>query len=275
MLKWSPEPFDAELEPQPSPVGRAEDFEATGTPVVSDSENSETEECQSGFRREAGFTDTKALMNSLTNDERSQVYELVELDLIEGYKIREQEMAAEYASRLAEVKSETERRFTIWTEKVSGVMAGEVRTAAAASARLAVQMAEKIIRRSVAGDAETLTRTIETTMFKIADGSPLSVRANPADVSWLEQHEEMKEQLNIDQIVSDRRIEPGGCVIGCDGREWDATLTRQLDTFSEIIEEMITTAEPDEQAFIPDPAASDATSETNTEPEVDDVPGVE
>ena len=121
MLKWSPEPFDSEAVVGFSPVANADDFEATGASVT---ETTGSDESQRGFRREAGFTDTKSLMNSLTSEERSQVYELVELDLVEDFKIREQGIAAEYAAQLADIRVDTDHRFEIWTEKVSGVKIG-------------------------------------------------------------------------------------------------------------------------------------------------------
>lgn len=278
MLKWSPEPFDTEPVATASPIARAEDFEATGTAVVETTGTvGDTLGDTQGFRREAGFTDTKSLMNSLTSEERSQVYELVELDLIEGYKIREQEMVDEYDTRLAEMRSESERRMEMWSQKISDAVATEVKEAASASARLAVQMAEKIVRQTVVANPEILARAIETTLFKISENTPLTVRTHPDEAAWLDQHTALKDRLNIEVVVADRRVDQGGCVINCGGREWDATLPRQMGNLAEIVEEMIATAvNPDLDAAI-----DTTTSETNNEPEslnepeVDDVPGVE
>ena len=77
MLKWSPEPFASETPPVPNPVVDAADFEPTNTPALDADAVSQRER---EFRREAGFTDTKSLMSSLTAKERAQVYELVEID---------------------------------------------------------------------------------------------------------------------------------------------------------------------------------------------------
>ena len=272
MQKWSPESFDLEAAAQRSPLARTADFQLSNLAGVA------TVDCDSanrGFRREAGFSDTASLMNSLTAEERSQVYELVEIDLIEGYKAREQALTADYESRLAEANIQIGNRFATWTDRITEAMAVECRDAAAAAGRLAVQIAEKVIRQAVVADPSVLARVIETTMFKIAASAPLTIQANPADVSWLDEQSNLKERLNIGEILADRRVEQGGCVINCAGREWDATLARQIGNLAEIVDEMMANAEVTASYYKDDPARDLSTPETSTESEVDDVPGVE
>ncbi len=139
-------------------------------------------------------------------------------------------------------------------------------------ARDAVQMAEKIVRQSVAVAPEALARVVETTLFKIYADAPLTLRTNPLDAAWLSSQNELTERLHIGQIVADRRIDQGGCVIQCEGREWDATLARQLDTLGEIVAEMIATQAATAEVLL---APLDDEITPTAEPEADDVPGVE
>ncbi len=272
MLKWSPEPFDVATAEEASPVANADDFQST---VVGETDSVASTNARE-FRREAGFADTKALMNALTQEERAQVYELVEIDLAEEYQAREAEQAAAFATQLQETEAETAQMMSAWCERIAGAMASELHDAAAASARLAVQMAEKIVRQAVAADPETLARVVETTLFKIADSAPLTIRTSPADAAWLESQPSLQEHLNIAHIVADRRVESGGCVILSDGREWDATLSRQLNTLEEIVTESINTAVVD-PTVLEQASATESQSEESpkSESEVDDVPGVE
>ncbi len=271
MLKWSPEPFEAEAAVPNSPVVAAEDFEATGAAVVDNvTESGGPRE----FRREAGFVDAKSLMNSLTTEERGQVYELVELALAKAYDVREKGLITELEQRLADEQAAARTQMEFWSEQIAAALNQELKDAAVAAARLSMQLAEKIVRQAVAADPVALVRVIETTLFKINESTPLTIRANPEDTAWLEAQTGLVERLNIGQIVSDRRIDAGGCVIQCEGREWDATLTRQLDTLNDLVAEMIATASENEGPLGGVTSAPDEPTPA-TETEVDDVPGVE
>ncbi len=118
-----------------------------------------------------------------------------------------------------------------------------------------------------------MARVIETTLYKITEDAPLTVRTCPVDAAWLSGRSALLERLHIGQIVADRRIDQGGCVIQSDGREWDATLTRQLDTLSEIVAEMIATQEVAVDTLLVAPDHQE--NPPADEPEVDDVPGLE
>ncbi len=272
MLKWSPEPFDVHDSAIVSAAVSSDDFQST---AVGNGEPNQGHDARE-FRREAGFSDSKALMNALTQEERAQVYELVEIDLAEEYQAREKEQAATYASDLQAHKDETARMVAGWTERLAAAMAAEMTDAASAAARLSVQLAEKIVRQTVAVDHQVLARVLETTLFKIPDASPLSIRTSPEDATWLESQPSLQEHLNIAHIVADRRVESGGCVIQSEGREWDATLARQLNTLEEVVSEMIktTVADPSDLTEAAG-AVAESPNAVPTESEVADVPGVE
>ncbi len=267
MQKWCPDPFDVGTPRGGSAVVDPAAFEPAGPVVVADDAG------LCGFRREAGFADTRSLMNSLTKEERAQVYELVEIDLIEEYKQREADISREFETRLADAKADFGEMFNTWTENVARVLASELKEAAAASSRLAVQVAGKIVRTSVEVDPEILARVIETTLFKIASHEPLVVVTNPVDAAWLSGQDGLLERLGIGSVVGDRRVERGGCVIKCEGREWDATLTSQLDTIGDLIAEAIATSEADPAVFGTasrvDPAGPENDGEDSDEPGVE------
>jgi len=237
MQKWCPKDLASATSTALHPVADDTSFETC------DLGDKPGEPQARSFRREAGFSDTKSLMNSLTTDERAEVYELVEIDVMEEFKAREVALTQEFETRLAEAKVEHQEMFDVWTANIAGMLADEMKAAAAASSRLAIQIAEKIVRQVVAVDKGALTRVIETTLFSVASNAPLVVRANASDAAWLESQTGLAERLNIGRIVADRRIEPGGCLIQCEGREWDATLKGQLKTIGEAIATALATAE--------------------------------
>ncbi len=266
MLKWSPEPFDAAESVTASAVVDSTEFEPAAAVVGAIGGEAEARQ----FRSEAGFVDPKSLMNSLTQEERSQVYELVEMDLADEYKAREQKLTSDFEARLAEVRAESESNFANWTRDIAHAVQQELKEASEAAARLAVEVAGKIVRREVAAEPQVLARAIETTIYKISESSPLTIQANPEDAAWLSDKAELLARLHIGEIVPDRRIERGGCLIQAGGREWDATLTRQMGSLSAIVDEMIATAETAASL-----TGESLRAQSPTEPEADDDPGVE
>ena len=88
-------------------------------------------------------------------------------------------------------------------------------------------------------DPDFLTRTLETALFKVRDASPLTVILHPADVDLLQDNPDLMSRLRIGTVVPDRRVEKGGCRIRAGVREWDATLSRQMNVLTEIVEETL------------------------------------
>ncbi len=264
MQKWSPEEF----------VSLASSAAATSLSNVEflpDSGGSPGEGVI--FRREAGFTDVKSLMASLTKDERGQLYDLVQLEVAAEYEERERELALDYEKRLQAAQDESVRQMVHWSEEVSLVVATQLKDAAAATARLAKQIAEKIVRQQVSVDPEVVARVIETTLFKIVENTPLVLQVNPDDANWLAEQGDFLAKLNIGQIIPDRRVDPGGCLVRNSDQEWDATLTRQLDTLDDLVADMIGSGDLGTAEL---PSLEQTNNEfTTAKTEVDDVPSVD
>lgn len=245
MQSWLPDPFEHSDTTITLADDRDDTFSAAGAFPGATTDQDTPPAGGLAFRSEAGFSDAKNLMTTLTRHERAQVFELVEQDVATKYQAQEAALKTEFEQKLAEVKANYEKALGTWTtefsDNVSTQTQAELKTAAAASARLAIQLAGKIVRSAIKEDQDALVRVIETTLFKIQNDSGLSVSVHPDDAQWLDQDVELKQKLGIENVVADRRVEQGGCIIESAGREWDATLASQLDTLTEIVEEMITT----------------------------------
>lgn len=195
------------------------------------------------FMSESGFSGPDAIMGHLTREERAQVFELVEQDIKTEYEEREIELRAKMAAELKEARIGFDETLTAWTGKLHKAMATHMKEVSDSSARLAIQVAEKIVRQKILVDKEILIRAIETTLYKMDGTKDVTINLNPSQAEWLESLPEMKEKLGINQIISDRRVEPGGCLIKTEKQEWDVTVAGQLNYLSELVEEMITTAD--------------------------------
>ena len=239
MQKWLPDAFESD--------------EATATTVlladdaIFEAENTDPDEPMDEksrlFMSESGFSGPEAIMTHLTRDERAQVFELVEQDIGRVYQEQEAELRSKLDADLNEVRRGFDTALASWSEKLQQAMEIHIKDTADGSARLAVQLAEKIIRKKVGMDHDVLTRAIETALFKIDGTKSITVSVNPEQAEWLESQDGVIEKLGIQQVVSDRRIESGGCLLKTDKQEWDATVKGQLKYLSELVEEMIITGD--------------------------------
>nr|MEE4266815.1 FliH/SctL family protein [Candidatus Krumholzibacteria bacterium] len=210
----------------------------------------------SRFRSESGFTDTQTLLSHLTRKERAQLFDLVEQDVSKEYEVREEQVRKECEDGLAEAEKAFHANLENLTREFQETMVQQVKAMAAASSRLALQLAEKVVRAQVAVDPGVLTRALEITHYKLLDSTNLTVIVNPEDESWVAGNTGLRESLRISTVQADRRVERGGCIIKTQTEEWDATITGQFETLAELVEEAISTnTEP--LIPIPDPEAAD------------------
>ncbi|MCP4293663.1 MAG: hypothetical protein GY780_17690 [bacterium] len=239
MQKWLPDAFTVE-----KPTGTAaqvqtpNNFEAEGL-----SDHQEQNDRNRMFMSESGFAGPETIMGHLTPEERNQVFDLVEQDIQRVFEAQENELIKNNQIELERVKTEFESTFNNWSAQLQDAMANHMKETADASARMALILAEKVIRKKIDSDPEILIRALETTLFKMDGKKTLTVSIHPEQVDLLNKQTELMERLGIDQVVSDRRVDPGGCIVQTEKQEWDATIKGQIESLGEIIEEMISTGE--------------------------------
>ncbi len=247
MQNWLPDAFDASSSTATA-VLQAEDttFESADFSPVKDN-NTEIEDNNTRlFMSESGFAGPETIMTHLTQSERAQVFELVEQDILRDYEQREIQLRAGFSKDLEKARSNFENSMELFSTNLHQAMGRHIKEIADMSARLSVQLAEKIVRSKVQTDHNILVKAIETTLFKVDGAKSIVVNVNPEQASYIESQSELLKRLGINQVVADRRIDLGGCVVRTEKSEWDATVKGQLEYLSELIEEMIATSdEPD------------------------------
>lgn len=204
------------------------------------------------FQRETGYTDPRSLLATLTREERADLYELAEMDVAGAYEERQKQKQAEYETQLAEARREAADSLAAWTRDLEAAVRADLSEAAAGAARLAIRIAEKLVRGTVAVDHGVLARALETILYKQQTALPLRVSASPRDALWLAEQPDLRARLNIEVVADDRRLADGDCRVRSDGREWDLTVESQLEVLAEIIEEAIATRRG---AVVPEPGS--------------------
>lgn len=241
MQKWLPEPFEASGAIRATGMVDPAAFQAEARPT-----GGASPEAARTFRSEAGFADARQLLNHLTQRERAQLFDLVEQDVARDYEQREKELRAGLEAQTAAAQENHRLALESLAGEMERVLGAQLKEIAEGSARLAIRLAEKVVRAAVAVDREILARALETAHYKLLDGNFLSVSLHPEDAEWLKAHSGLCERLKIGAINPDRRLERGGCLVKSGLQEVDATIARQLETLAEIVEEALATAgQPD------------------------------
>lgn len=241
MQRWSPEAFD----PAATGTTVVRGDGAVFTPLAGAALAAGPVAGDRRFRSESGFGDPRVLMAQLSAPERAVVCDLVEQDVSRRYAEQEAALRAELEEARRRDRQELQQAQDAFAAAWQEQHDARLREIAVAAARLAVQLAGKLVRRAAAADPETLARTLETVLYGAGARGPLTVTVHPDDAAWLDARPELRERLRIGDLVHDRRIDRGGCVVAADGREWDATLQGQLETLGEVVEEWLTVERPD------------------------------
>ena len=239
MQKWLPDEFASGPSAAAAVVpGNAGVFESEKAINQTDKNDK-----QRLFQSESGFAGPETIMAHLSREERAQVFDLVEQDIRTEYGKREVEFRAQLDAELTECRRNFDDTLNTWSENLYQAMSSHLKDTSDAAARLAVQLAEKIVRKNISLDNEVLLRAIETALFKIDGTKAVTLNVSPEQAQWLESQPLVAEKLGIKQIISDRRIESGGCVVKTEKQEWDVTVAGQLKFLSEMVEEMISIAD--------------------------------
>jgi flagellar assembly protein FliH len=118
-------------------------------------------------------------------------------------------------------------------------------------ARLAVTIAEKILAKELETHPETVVDLVRAAMKRMREREALRVKLNPEDIPLVKaQREDLMMEVNGVkklELIDDRRVARGGCVIESSNGILDARIKTQLDKIEQVLSEA-TDAESSPQA---------------------------
>lgn len=239
MQKWCPDDFStAQATVEAVVHGEDPSFDVTAF-----ADSGPVDDKSRLFMSETGFSAPQAIMNHLTQEERNQVFELVEQDVAREYETKLMELKAAHEEDLQLARKEFEKSLVNWGQGIQEALESHLKETADSAARLAVQLAEKMVRAKAAADTGVLVRALEVCLFKLEGSRSVSVNVHPDQAAWLGDQPELLAKLGIENVVADRRVETGGCLVRTEKKEWDATIKGQLQILSELVEEMTATGD--------------------------------
>jgi flagellar assembly protein FliH len=116
-----------------------------------------------------------------------------------------------------------------------------VAEAEAAAVDLAFQIAEKVVGATIAFDCEAVLGVVSGALLRTTDRDHLVLEVNPGDFELVrDSASELAARLggiNRMEVVSERRVEPGGCVVRTEAGEIDARVSAQLERVRQLLAE--------------------------------------
>lgn len=128
---------------------------------------------------------------------------------------------ADLAERVAQTIRNVERQLDdFWTAIEPDVL------------KLAVDIARKVIHREISENQEVVLNMVKIALYQIRDRQSLKIRVSPTDYELLREHKEeimsSCDGMRSLEILEDRRVEQGGCLIESDNGNLDARIGSQI-----------------------------------------------
>jgi flagellar assembly protein FliH len=116
-----------------------------------------------------------------------------------------------------------------------------VAEAEAAAVDLAFQIAEKVVGATIASDPRAVLGVVSGALLRTTDRDHLVLEVNPGDFELVrDSASELAARLggiNRMEVVSERRVEAGGCVVRTEAGEIDARVSSQLERVRQLLAE--------------------------------------
>jgi flagellar assembly protein FliH len=99
--------------------------------------------------------------------------------------------------------------------------------------KLCIEAVEKITRHEIRTDPHVVERVIKTCLRRVKDSSEVCVRVNSGELEQMKASRDellaVADGISSIQIVDDRRVSPGGCVVESESGSLDARIETQLN----------------------------------------------
>ena len=105
--------------------------------------------------------------------------------------------------------------------------------------RLALAMAQAIVRAEVSCGSEVALRTMREALSALSADAPITVRLNPGDLDYLQGRGLLPEGARCEP---DPRVAAGGCVAESERERFDARIERQMERLEEALRQEMTRA---------------------------------
>lgn len=140
--------------------------------------------------------------------------------------------AANIESEINQQVSDLRRRLTETIDSVAAISTNIKAGSEIELVELAMKIARKIVSREVTIDREIALTLVKVSLAKLHNRSAAEVHLNPEDFAFVNAHREKLDYRGALDVVEDRSISPGGCLIHTETGDIDARIESQFDEIS-------------------------------------------
>ena len=168
----------------------------------------------------------RAQAEALINEANAQAKAVETQAYEQGYAAGQTAALAAIEERLEETKAAYQDsivRLVRMREELLGQCEQEI-------VRLVLEVAKKVVQREVSIDREVVLALIKVALSRVSSNTPVTVRVHRDDYQFLEtrRHEFLSGENGVVNLVQDRSISRGGCLIETEFGQVDARLEQQF-----------------------------------------------
>jgi flagellar assembly protein FliH len=144
----------------------------------------------------------------------------------------EDEIEAAIKSAVADQAADLRSELTATIENISSLADEVTKRAEADIVQLALQIAKKVVGREVTIDREIALTLVRVSLSKLHNRSIAQVHLNPEDLAFVEAHREACDFRGALELVADRSVSLGGCLVHTETGDIDARIESQFDVIA-------------------------------------------
>jgi flagellar assembly protein FliH len=168
--------------------------------------------------------DPEAEANKIIADAKNRAAEIERQALHQGRAMLQAEIAAGVASIVDPMREELARTL----DEISGLRASITEQAEADLVKLALEIAKKVVHREVTIDKEIVVTLAGIGLSRVHDRTAAAIHLHPEDFAYLTAQRERIETGHVLELVEDRSISRGGCLIHTEMGDVDARIEQQF-----------------------------------------------
>ncbi len=204
---------------------------------------------------------TGGFLKRLEPEERDALYDLVDTE-IRGEV--QQELYSQYGAELEILRA----MMAPLKQGLEKAVEDELHVIAQGAVELAVAIGQRLARAHIEVDETHMVRCLEELVSRTQIGAELTVIAHPREIQKLQSCRDELRDLNVVNLVPEKALEIGGCIVQSAGQEWDLTFRGQGDALAEMVREAMLYGKDTGEGInveLP-PRQSSATAEAAEEP---------
>ncbi len=145
-----------------------------------------------------------------------------------GLQFAQGKIDAEVAAQVDQMREELSRTIA----QIAGLNAEITAGAEVQLVELALEIAKKIVQREVSIDREIALTLVKVSLKRLNNRATAQVHLNPDDFAFVDAHREKLDFHGSLEIIEDRSISVGGCLIRTETGDIDARIESQFDEIS-------------------------------------------